>query len=199
MGHYAVTCPERKKKKKKAQNMAASVEVDEFSSRLDRDFAFMAEQSGGSVSPTLWYIDSGASRHMAGVREQFAELRQPTHDQDIILGDNRVVSVDGVGKVAFQRDSLPPLRLLEVLYVPSLKKNLVSVSCIEDRGYVVTFRDGQVLLYPKGGSILEAKVIGVRYERMYRMIWEAPRAFACMTSSKDLCELSGWGVCITEL
>jgi hypothetical protein len=79
--------------------------------------------------------------------------------------------------------------LLEVLYVPGLKKNLVSISCIEDRGYVVTFRDGHVLLYPKGGNISEAKVFGVRYGRMYRMIWEASGAFVCMTSSRDLCEL----------
>jgi hypothetical protein len=159
MGHYVVTCPERKKKK--AQNMAASVEVDEFSSRFDQDFAFMAEQLGGSVSHTLWYIDNGASRNMIGVREQFTELRQRTHDQDIVLGDNRAVNVVGVGIMAFQRESLPPLRLLEVVYVPGLKKNLVLVSCIEDKEYVVTFKDEHVLLYAKGGSISEAKVTGV--------------------------------------
>jgi hypothetical protein len=51
------------------KNMIASAEVDDFSSRFDQDFAFMEEQSGSSVSPTLWYIDSGASRHMSSVRE----------------------------------------------------------------------------------------------------------------------------------
>jgi hypothetical protein len=99
------------------------------------------------------------------------------------------VSIAGIGTVAFQRESLLPLKLLEVLYVPGLKKNLVSVSCIEDRGYVVILRDGHVLLYPKGGNILEAKVIGVRYGRMYRMIWETLGAFVCMINNKDLCEL----------
>jgi hypothetical protein len=91
--------------------------------------------------------------------------------------------------MAFQRESLHPLKLLEVLYVPSLKKNLVSVSCIEHRGYVVTLRDGHVLLYPKGGNIPEEKVIGVRYRRMHMMIWEASRLFVCMTSNINLCEL----------
>jgi hypothetical protein len=51
------------------KNMVSSAEVDDFSSRFDQDFAFMAEQSGSSVSPILWYIDSGASRHMSGVCE----------------------------------------------------------------------------------------------------------------------------------
>jgi hypothetical protein len=86
MGHYAVTCPERKKKK--TQNMASSAEVDDFSSRFDQDFAFKAEQSGSSVSPMMWYIESGASRHMTSVREQFIELRQQTHELDMVLGDN---------------------------------------------------------------------------------------------------------------
>jgi hypothetical protein len=141
------------------------------------------------LSPTLWYIDSGAFRHMSGVRERFIELKQQTHEPDIILGDNRAVSDAGIGTMAFQRESLHPLKLLEVLYVLGLKKNLVSISCIEDKGYVVTFRDGHVLLYPKRGNISEAKVIEVRYGRMYRMIWEASRAFVCMTNNKDLCEL----------
>jgi hypothetical protein len=63
------------------------------------------------------------------------------------------VSVVGIGTVAFQRDSLHPLKLLESLYVLDLKKNHVSISCIKDRGYVVTFIDGHVLLYPKRGKI----------------------------------------------
>ena len=50
--------------------------------------------------------------------------------------------------------------LREVLYVPGLKKNLILVFAIEERGYEVLFRDGQVLLFPKGPSITSTKVIG---------------------------------------
>jgi hypothetical protein len=49
----------------------------------------------------------------------------------------------------------------DVLYVPGLKKNLISISTIEDREYEVLFRDGKVLLYPKGSSVTSAKVIGI--------------------------------------
>ena len=52
------------------------------------------------------------------------------------------MSVAGIGTVDFQRESLHPLKLLDVLYVPGLKKNLVSDSCIEEKVYVVTFRYG---------------------------------------------------------
>jgi hypothetical protein len=72
-----------------------------------------------------------------------------------------VVKAVGSGKISFQRESLPPMLLREVLYVPGLKKNLISVSSIEERGYEVFFCDGQVILFPKGSSITSAKVIGV--------------------------------------
>ena len=72
-----------------------------------------------------------------------------------------MVKAVGSGTVSFQRESQPPMLLRDVLYVLGLKKNLVSVSTIEDRGYEVLFRDGHVLLYPKGSSVTLAKVIGI--------------------------------------
>jgi hypothetical protein len=159
MGHYAVTCPERKRGKVK--NVAASTEIEEFSSRFDQEFSLVVGLATSVTSSTMWYIDSGASRHMTGVREQFSDLAERALDIDIVLGDDRKVKAAGVGTVSFERESLPPLRLTEVLYVPGLKKSLVSVSTIEDRGFEVVFRNGQVLMYPKGGNITSVKVIGV--------------------------------------
>jgi len=69
MGHYAVTCPE-KKKKGKTRDMAASADVETFSRRFDEDFALMAGRPSDESCSVTWYIDSGASRHMTGVREQ---------------------------------------------------------------------------------------------------------------------------------
>jgi hypothetical protein len=108
---------------------------------------------------------------MTGVRSQFSDLTERTLETDVVLGDDRTVRAAGVGTVIFQRESLPPLKLTDVLYVPGLTWNLVSVSTIEDRGYEVVFRGGQVLLYPKGGNIASARVIGVRQEKLYRMIF----------------------------
>jgi hypothetical protein len=46
------------------------------------------------------------------------------------------------------RESGKPLYLRDVLYVPRLKKNLVSISVLEDLGYEVFFRKRRVLLKP---------------------------------------------------
>lgn len=140
MGHYAVTCP-KKKRKGNDQFVAASAEMGEFASRFGEMALVAGHDTGGTSSP-LWYIDSGASKHMSGVQEQFSELNPRTNQQDIILGDDRAVRVAGVGDVTFQRESQAPLRLTYVLYVLGLRKNLVSISCIEDKGFVVLFEKG---------------------------------------------------------
>jgi hypothetical protein len=41
----------------------------------------------------------------------------------------------------------------DVLFVIGLRKNILSISALEDRGYIVPFVYGQVLVWPKGSSI----------------------------------------------
>ena len=167
MRHYAVTCP-MKKDKGKGKNVAASAEVDEFASQFDREFSFMASTST-SVAPSsrIRYVDSGASRHMTGAKDQFTQFSDRRINLEVELGDESIVRAVGVGTVSFQRESLPPLVVLKVLYVPGLRKNLIFVSTIEDKGYEVTFRGGQVIMYPKGSLVESGKVIGERHGRLY--------------------------------
>ena len=41
-GHYAIVCPEKKKKKGKEKTMATSAEIEGFSESFDREFGFIA-------------------------------------------------------------------------------------------------------------------------------------------------------------
>ena len=56
-----------------------------------------------------------------------------------------------------------------MLYVPGMKRNLVSISALEDKGYRVTFADGKVLAWHKDSSMNTSKVIGIREESLYRL------------------------------
>jgi hypothetical protein len=163
-GHYVGQCPNKKKKQ-----TTSSAKV-EFSTRFDKEFSLVVCLSTRATHSSVWYIDSGASRHMIGVREHLTDLTQ-IGDLEVVLGDDRVVKAVGSGTISFQRESQPPMLLRDVLYVPGLKKNLISVSTIEERGYEVLFRDGQVLLFPKGSSITSAKVIGTRHEKLYKLMF----------------------------
>jgi hypothetical protein len=79
--------------------------------------------------------------------------------------------------------------LREVLYVLSLKKNLVSVYVIEERGYEVLFYDGKVILFPNVSSITSAKVIGTRHENLYKLMFQPTRELIHTTNNNDLCDL----------
>ena len=54
------------------------------------------------------------------------------------------------------------MMMKDVLFVPRLKKNLLSISALDEKGMRVAFVDGQVLMWPKGNTIDDAFVIGAR-------------------------------------
>ena len=70
---------------------------------------------------------------------------------------------------SLQLDSNDTLHLSDVLYVPRMKRNLVSISALEGKGYKVAFSDGKVLAWDKNASMDSARVIGVRKESLYRL------------------------------
>jgi len=53
------------------------------------------------------------------------------------------------------------MKMKDVLYVPSLKNNLLSISSLDKKGFRVSFIDGEVLMWSKGKSIEDAIVIGI--------------------------------------
>ena len=53
-----------------------------------------------------------------------------------------------------------PMKMQEVLYVPGLKKNLLSISSLDKKGYRVAIIYEQVLMWSKGKSIEYAVVVG---------------------------------------
>ena len=147
-----------------------SVDIDEKSTgKIDRELSLMSSQSASASTTGIWSIGSEASNHMTGLRQYFTDLTETRLDLEVVLGDNSSVKVVGRGTVSFERDHGESMKLRDVLYVPRLKKNLVSVSTIEDRGFWVMFRDEHVLIHPKGSSITSTVKIGVRSGKLYRL------------------------------
>ena len=57
----------------------------------------------------------------------------------------------------------------EVLFVPGLKKNLLSILALDAKGMRVAFIDGQVIMWPKGKKIDDAVVIGEQERGLYKL------------------------------
>jgi hypothetical protein len=105
-----------------------------------------------------------------------------------VLGDNTIVMEVGHGTFSFQRELRPPLVFRDVLYVPRLKKNLISVSSIQDRGFEVSFRGTKVLIHPKGFSVTSGRVIGTREGNLYKLLFQPLHALAS-SNNNQLCEI----------
>jgi hypothetical protein len=118
--------------------MAAATDMDAFAARFEDEFSLLACLSTSMVIGT-WYIDSGASCHMIGVREYFGNLKEYNAYVNILFGDNAKYKPTCKGTVRFQRESGKPLPINDVLFVLGLTKNLISVLALEDKGYEVTF------------------------------------------------------------
>jgi hypothetical protein len=67
----------------------------------------------------------------------------------------------GVGSTSLQLDSSTPLHLSDVLFVPGMRRNLVSILAFENKGYKVSFSDGKFLAWNKNSSMDYTWVIGV--------------------------------------
>ena len=89
---------------------------------------------------------------------KFTEKSSSLH---VELGDDSRHAVKGVGEASYQLDSGNSISIKDVLFVQGLKKNLLSIYALEDKGFKVAFVDGQVLLWPKSSSIDSTIVIGV--------------------------------------
>jgi hypothetical protein len=147
-GHYASQCPKKKKGKEKTQQVVESAEtqMDEFVAKFGKDFSLISCLSTSTITRNAWYLDSGAFHHMKNARELFNSLMEKYSRSHVELGDDAKYTVEGEGTILFQLESGGSLEAQDVLYVPELKKNLLLVSALGERDFVVLFKKGQVLI-----------------------------------------------------
>ena len=74
----------------------------------------------------LWYLDTGTISHMTSKRSFFHTIDEDQHGI-IIFGDESSVMFEGKGSIIVNYPSGEELNLEGVLYVPSLKVNILSL------------------------------------------------------------------------
>jgi hypothetical protein len=60
------------------------------------------------------------------------------------------------------------MNMKEVIYVLGFKKNLLSISTLDKKGFRVAFIDGQVHMWPRGKTVDDVVVIGVEEQGLYK-------------------------------
>lgn len=129
--------------------------------------AFVVESTmAESSQKTKWLVDSVASEHMCCERKLFLSYSIVTN-KTVTVGNGTQISVHGCGQVAVEawnRYDWKHTTIDNVLYVPELKMNLLSVNRVTSRGYVLLTKENICEFYNKQNKIV---AIAKRSGNMY--------------------------------
>lgn len=126
LGHLKKDCFAWKRKQEsedKAVNSAEGAEDDEAHEVLN-------VMEGRVLSS--WIMDSRCSFHMSHNLGWFEEIEEAT--ESVILGNNQVCYIKGVGTMKLKGDDGIVVALTGVRYIPDVKRNLISLGFLERKG-----------------------------------------------------------------
>jgi hypothetical protein len=75
------------------------------------------------------------------------------------LGDYGTYDIKRFVSTSFQLQTGNVSHIDEIIYVPRLKKNCISVAVLEGKGYSIAFSKGKALMWPSNGSLRSAMTI----------------------------------------
>ena len=140
---------------------------DHHSSAASKNFAFQTTHGGDLPADLTWYVDSGATKHMCSNQDAFSKLMLIT-PEPVYLGNNAMVEAVGVGEVPVTmvvEGKQHQGHLTNVLYVPELATNLVSVKQIVAKGMQVNFAKDRCNIISGEGQVLgKARLDGKLYK-----------------------------------
>lgn len=144
-GHKAPDC----RKKKRDLGAPSRDRPRSLSNNFVQDaplHLFSAITSGTSINSPLWYLDSGASQHMTPCKSFLQDYQELPTSRTIILGDDYSHSAEGFGSALIQIKSGQTLLIKDILYVPGLARNLISIAQITLGPTVIIFKQDHCIL-----------------------------------------------------
>lgn len=180
-GHDIAYCPTKKKMKS-----LVVVSTDNGLSKEIRS-AKMARLSQMYVLVSLnnyefqsWIIDSGASNHMCCDEKLFQSLNRGSFGE-IITANGDKIKAKGKGRINLlvgEKENYIEVTLIDVLFVPELATNLMSVERMTKLGFSVNFSNSDCHLNGNFGSCL----IGKHRNGVYGVV--EPK-FSCAATRRD--------------
>ena len=147
----------------------------------------MVSHLGNATASDRWILDLGASHNMCSNRSWFSHFKPLPSPINVVLADDHTIQGMGVGHItvmAMAGDKWHHAILQEVLYVPELQGNLLSVPQLVNRGISVQFtKAGCQLVDPKGNTFCETSQHGALYSMPIRILVPESARIA-MTSIK---------------
>jgi len=120
---------------------------------------FVATCFASKHSSDYWLIDSGCTNHMTNDENLFKQLDKCSVSK-VRIGNGEYIPVKGKGTVAIEGNSGIKL-ISDVLFVPEIDQNLLSVGQLLEKGYSFVFKDKLCSISdPAGLEIFTVKMKG---------------------------------------
>uniref|UniRef100_A0A1J3K4I8 Retrovirus-related Pol polyprotein from transposon TNT 1-94 n=2 Tax=Noccaea caerulescens TaxID=107243 RepID=A0A1J3K4I8_NOCCA len=151
-GHFQKDCTKRKEWFEKKGNPMGSVSF--FESNLTH------------VSSKTWWIDSGANVHVTNSLQGFLSTQTINSSENyLFMGNRDKAPVEAIGTYRLILESGFCLDLFQTLYVPSISRNLVSLSKLDLAGFKSTQGDGCFNLFLNSNCIGS----GIMVDGLYKL------------------------------
>ena len=116
-----------------------------------------------SNAEDIWFVNSGASNHvMTSYQEWFRDLRDPDRPNYVETGDDTTHPIRHVGNVPFGKEGNQTY-IKNVLHVPTIMKNLISVNQMVEQGMQVCLNHASCFVEKEGQLIAR----GQRQDQMF--------------------------------
>ena len=132
-----------------------------------------------SQDDAAWVIDSGATWHMARDRATFNTYTELLEDHPIRVGDGRVINAIGRGDIIRKlsyRDRRTIVTLVDVLHVPALQHNLLSINLAMERLFDFRFCSSTnqcLVVDTRSGTIIGS---GAKRDHLYFLVEDQEQA-----------------------
>lgn len=145
-GHWRKECRKRLEDEKSRDRRSDGHRADEKLSDEDQANVVFTLGKLGKDLRNHWLADTGASAHMCCQQSWFNKLSLHPSTSYVSVGDGAKVEVKGVGSVPILsrvRGNIIRGTLSNVLFIPTLTANLVSIGAASDQGIATVFtKDG---------------------------------------------------------
>ncbi|KMQ86061.1 retrovirus-related pol polyprotein from transposon tnt 1-94 [Lasius niger] len=145
-GHYKRDCIKYKKWKSNKEKVGSVREdsSDEENEVVQCSFATCE----GQVNQEDWYVDSGATSHMTNNKKFFQELKEINRSVMVANGQRLVAEGKGKGilKCVNKDGETTAVMVKDVLYIPSIAENLLSVRRLAIKGLTVNFDNSRCVI-----------------------------------------------------
>ena len=169
-GHPESKCYKKKrdedKKKKETASSSSSTAIVASTAREGMYVSTEGHSAYVTSESRTWLLDSGATSHMTNRRDWFSSFTDRTGE--ITIGDGSTIPIRGSGTISIFHTSLDMRYFSNVLYVPDLSFNLLSVSSLTKQGASVEFLADRVTIRDNasGTSLASSQQDGGLYKFM---------------------------------